>query len=122
MKNYNTLNIFWFIGQKNGDNEVIAIPFIFNKNHNKIKVLTDDKIYNLNNDKFITELKTNLENNYNAKLYTFYTFEGITKKESLNLKEIEDYKYAFEMYFKNYIKARDCKELTFFRNDRYQQF
>lgn len=48
MKNYKTLDIFWFIGLKNNDSSnILAIPFVFNTNHSKIKTLTDEKIYGI---------------------------------------------------------------------------
>lgn len=121
MKNYIVDDIIWLIGINN-NNEIIALPFIFNKTGDKIKVLTDDKIFNLNGKKLILDFKLILENSYNAKLYTFYTFDEITKKETLNTKEIENYKYAFEMYFKNQIKAKDGPDYNFFKNDRYLKF
>ena len=40
----------------------------------------------------------------------------------INEKEINDYKYAIETYFKNKIKADNYPELDFLKNDRYRNF
>lgn len=37
-----------------------------------------------------------MKKNYNAKLYTFYSLNEITKKEFVNIKEIDNYKHALK--------------------------
>lgn len=123
MENFDTLDIFCFIGLKNPENkEVIAIPFIFNENHSKIKTLTDNKIFIVQENKVIHTVKSCLEKEYNAKLYAFSLFKNYTRLNVINEKEINDYKYAIETYFKNKIKADNYPDFDFLKNDRYRNF
>ena len=123
MISFNTNDIFCFIGLKNPENkEVIAIPFIFNENHSKIKTLTDNKIFTVQENKVIHTVKSCLEIEYDAKLYGFSLFKNYTRLNVINEKEIKDYQYAMETYFKNKIKAENYSDFDFLKNDRYRNF
>ena len=114
MQNFYTNDIFCFIGLKNPDNtEVIAIPFIFNENHSKIKTLTDNKIFTIKEDKLIQTVKTCMEKEYNAKHYAFSVFQNFTKIKVLPEEDIKNYIHAIEVYFKNKITIENFPELDF---------
>jgi len=46
----------------------------------------------------------------------------MVESATLSEKDIKEYKYSLEMYYKNKIKAENCPELDFLKNDRYKNF
>lgn len=79
---YKTKDIVVFVGHEKSENQKVKVlPFIFNKDFNKIKVLSDNKIIKIENENPIASL----EENYNLKVIEYASLE-----ESINLKNITE--------------------------------
>lgn len=78
-------DLCWIAGtQKSNEEKVVVLPFIYNKDQTKIKVLTDNKIYNVNRNKniFASEVLCS-EYNLNDRLLGFKQYYSDSQKINL---------------------------------------
>lgn len=109
-----SINIKWYVGLKqDGSNIVEVIPYIENKEDKKIKVLSDNKIYDVKNNIIWNVIKEN----YNLKMLDeiwyndfkhYLTFLG--KYEVLTYSKIIKVKNKIEKIYTKYIKDLTSKK------------
>ena len=129
-------DITWFIGYKDDTKKVTVMPYIYNSNWSKIKILTDNKIYE---SQPISPLDI-IEKNYNLKCWGFVTpttikdvlkkpiptlsaimeDKKITSKQMLSIKSHFERKYQkiVNKYFKTELQEQANKAFQ----DAYKNF
>lgn len=111
-------NIHWFIGLKKNSFKVEVLPYIYNEDFTKIKVLTDEKIYFIN--KYTQEFAIKiLQENYNLKMLDYddfndlfeETFYILTPEKEMSEKEVLKIKNNLEKKYQKVLNKYFKKEL-----------
>lgn len=111
--------ILWFVGLKKGSYKVEVLPYIYNEDFSKIKVLTDGKIHytNMYTREFAGKV---LQQNYNLKMWDINDYNDLlelpiqfvridkemSEREVLKIKNKLQrmYQKVVNKYFKNELK------------------
>lgn len=94
---YKTKDIQIFVGVDK-DKNVIILPFIFNKQADKIKILTDNTIIDLIN--LNTSFYSVVEKKYNTELYEAFNLEAFVQAETILASELEELINALACFYK----------------------
>lgn len=131
-------DLCWIAGtQKGNEEKVVVLPFIYNKDQTKIKVLTDNKIYNVNINKnmFASDILCS-EYNLNNRLLGFkqyYSdaqkinlFVSIKPEEKVSEKKLQKIVKALKTTYikinKDYLKRQKIEEAKKNFEESYRNF